>query len=182
MPREQDELDGVALVQVRAQRVPRGVAEVARRMQLVDRAEDRRLARRPAGGGGALLYARDVLPPDARALPETDVVLELIGAVAQVGDAQDRQLRVAAGKAAAGHQTAGGPQPAVEQAPVAPERHEEVRRTRARHAPRDLPEAPGEQPDVAPGARGDALPAHRCCGVVSGASSARAMSSAAARL
>ena len=50
------------------------------------------------------------------ALADAHVVVELVGAGAQVSDAEDHQLAVVARQAAAGHQPPGEPQPPAEQA------------------------------------------------------------------
>src|SRR4051794_28489413 len=153
---EEEELDRAPLVEMGSQRAPRRVLEVAGGVQLVDRGEQGLLARRPSAGAGALDDAGHVVGGQPHAAPHRDVVLELVRAPAQVRHAQDHQLGVAARQLAARHEPAGEPQPAAEQAPVAAERQEDVRRGAAGHAAGDPREDPREDADVAPRARRDA--------------------------
>ena len=86
------------------------------------------LARDQPAPPGPSTTRSDVVAVDAGPPAQMDVVLELVGAVAQVGHAEDHQLGLAPGQRAAGHQPAGEAQPAPEQAAVAAEGQEQVRR------------------------------------------------------
>jgi hypothetical protein len=63
------------------------------------------------------------------------VVLELVAAVAQRGDAEDHQLGLAPRQSAAGHEPPREEQPAAEQPPVAPQDQEQLHRLVAADAP-----------------------------------------------
>src|SRR4051795_2976122 len=77
VPDEEDELDELAAAEVPGEGLPRLVGDVLAIVELVDRGEQRLLARRPAQGARPLGHAAHVLGADARAAPEADVVLEL---------------------------------------------------------------------------------------------------------
>ena len=96
----------------------------------------------PTVGGGAGHDPLDVGVAEPAARSEPAVVLELVGAAAQVGDAEDDELGLAPGQGPAGHEPAGEAQPAAEQPPVAAEDEEQVGRGRARHPTRDAERRP----------------------------------------
>src|SRR5215208_646928 len=98
------------------------------------------------------------------------MVFELVARRAQVGDAQDHELGLAAGEDAAGHESPCEPEPAPEQLAMAPERQEEIERRGARDQPGGPAQNPREDADVASPAGSYPRRAHsRACGVVSGA-------------
>jgi hypothetical protein len=175
------QLDQLGGRQQPRQALPRLVAELAPVVELVDRNEQQPLSLGPFGLGRLAACALDRGPVETRPRGEAFVMAPLVLAVRAMRHAQDDELRVGPGQAAARHQPAREPQPAAEQPAVAPEREEEVERRGARDAPADAAQSEREEADLTPAARGDPRTAHptrSACGVVSGASSSRATSSA----
>ncbi len=125
------ELDQQDLVEVAAQLRPELGADLAPLVHLVGGAEQQRPALRPARRVGAGPHSRDLLfaEPDAPGHPL--VLAPLVLAAGVVGDAQDDQLGLLARQLAAWHQRPGEPEPAPEEAAVAPQRGEDVRRLTA---------------------------------------------------
>src|SRR4249919_3059692 len=147
------ELDQPHLVEPRGQQRPELVADPPVGVHLVVGAQEQRLALAPPRGVWPGAHALDLLGAQPGPLAEPLVVPPLVLGAGVVGDPQDHQLGLCPRQFAAGHQRPREPEPAPEEAMVAGQGGEDVRRPPTGREPEHADDAGVDQPDLPASAR-----------------------------
>jgi hypothetical protein len=123
---KQAELDELWFAKVGTDGLPRVVVDVALREQCIDCAQDRTLPGAPPVRGRTDAYAFDRGGVKAHATSEPRVVLQLVPAATEVGDAENDKFGITPTEAPARHQSGGKKEPTTEEPALSPQRAEEV--------------------------------------------------------